>query len=141
MNTLNELLTLIVGENLTLATFIFCMLLAGMGAFVKMVLIDARPAKIKDLKYSPRKFDWAYWYNDNTKRIAANVFMIYVVIRFLPEFTMYFGFNLPEWFQIPSSFLIGMGIDKIVNRFKKNGLLKNKPENNPARINPNSGDN
>lgn len=128
-------LQLITGTN-DFGYFLACLFFAVLGAILVMFL-GAKKGK-KKASYSPAKLDWEYFWNDNTKRIAGTSILIFISIRFMPYFYNYLGISgfigdeLNDEAKLAVSFLLGLGSDKLSALFKKLGILKNDPTQNPA---------
>ena len=63
-------------------------------------------------KYSPVEFDFKYFLKDNAARFVLNIILVFIFIRFLPEFT-----NKP--INQFNGLLIGIGSDMLAGKIKK----------------------
>jgi len=87
---------------------------AYVGAFVMMLINTTKrdPAS----PTSPFCFKWSYFFSDNSKRILANVILIFIAVRFSSEFL---GAKLTMYVAL----IIGLGFDRLVQLAKDKGLL------------------
>lgn len=73
---------------------------------------------------SPQDFSWSYLLSDNAKRIYANILVIIVTLRFMPEVL---GVELSVW----KGFIVGVSYDALALIIKqKTKLLDPKKINN-----------
>ena len=67
-------------------------------------------------KNSPQDFSWSYLLSDNAKRIYANLIIIIVTLRFMPEIL---GVELSVW----KGFIIGASYDALAMIVKQKTKL------------------
>jgi len=73
-------------------------------------------------EFSPTHFSWKYLWNDNSKRILANIIAVVASLRFMTEL---FGWELTVW----KGFVIGVSWDFLALIIKqKTNLLDPKPK-------------
>lgn len=83
-------------------------------------------AKRDQTKYNtPDNFSWGYLLLDNVKRITLSVLLVLVTLRFSREIL---GADMTMYLAL----LIGIGFDKLAERWKSAGVLskKNPPSDN-----------
>ena len=73
---------------------------------------------------SPQDFSWSYLLSDNAKRIYANILVVIVTLRFMPEIL---DVELSVW----KGFVVGVSCDAIALLIKqKTSILDSKITNN-----------
>lgn len=90
---------------------------ALVGAFI-MVNLQAHSRDPKSLR-TPNKFSWQFWIVDNGRRIAFNLVLILVVIRFSKEIT---NREIND-FQALIVGLSSDGLAILINKFKLANLI------------------
>ena len=97
-----------------------CFIAAIVGAFI--VLWSGTGLRDKTSNSSPTHFSWSYLMSDNFKRIIANLLVIVVVLRFMPEIL---NTDLTMW----KGLCVGVGSDGLFLLIKqKTSWLDPKPK-------------
>jgi hypothetical protein len=83
------------------------------------LLVGSTLRSVKSVN-SPEDFSWSYLLSDNAKRIYANILVIIVTLRFMPEVL---GVELSVW----KGFIVGVSYDALALIVKqKTKLLDSK---------------
>ena len=87
--------------------------LMGFGINLIVDVLHRKP----DSPNSPKKFDWAYWWVDNWRRLL----IVFIILPFAVIFGKYLtGMTM----SIYVAFMIGWGADTIADTLKKKGIIK-----------------
>ena len=84
--------------------FVSCFVFGYIGV-IAMILMDIG-SRDPNTNYSPAKFSWKFFLEDNVFKLALEIILVALVIRFLPQFL-----NSPM--NQFNSLLVGLGADRL----------------------------
>jgi len=108
----NEIITLLTGGQ-SVAFFIVFMFMSVMGMALSMLVHYGKKGAKK------QAFSWKYWFEDNWRRAAASIIIIYLIVACFPYMEGMLGwifekFGIPYALNIFVGALLGVFIDQVI---------------------------
>lgn len=102
------------------ALFVASLIYAGLGILLTLLL--GTTVRNVHSEFSPDHFSWKYLWNDNTKRLLANLICVPLTLRFMPDVL---GVELTVW----KGLIVGLSWDTLFLIIKqKTTWLDPKPK-------------